>query len=249
MIFVEVRRVFRVLFLSAAFLVAGDVFGQPNTRREPPGFSVITSDATAFKSAPLFFLNGKQSVEIALNPQSRSQTYPTPVGRRTILLARRSSDGSTMQTVAEVVSPTESTDQFLIFVMPGADGVSVKALAIDDSPKTNPAHTVRVLNACGVSLITRVNAYSGELTSGKITSPIEYPDMSQLPPNAFARYPFGLAVRSANGENIVLNSGFQEALPGTRTLLVVLAPDRPSSTKVRVRTFVDRPSPQILVAK
>lgn len=229
-----------VLSLGAVF----DASAQPTTNRQQAAkaFSLFVADAGG-PSAPAFvFLRNDQVVDLPVaKGNRRSDPMPWP-GAATLRLAMRNprpaAGAPVYVPVADLAWPSPNTDRALVVVVAGP---SPKAFIIDDDVKSFPPNSARVINLTTVPLLVKVNQFTGELAAGKATVAAAYPDVSGLAPGAMVRYPFGLAVRRANEEPLVLNSGFQEGVPGTRTLLVVTPPAQAGSTKVRVRPLIDRP--------
>lgn len=240
--------VFRFWALGSLFMAAG-VIAHAQTPSRTPGnarqFSVYVTDMAEAKTMPVFVLSGEQAIELPVKSNLRSDLRPWP-GERPLRLAVRNMNSAAGQAaytpIAELGWPAPQSNRALIILVYSSGSASPRAFVVDDDVRAFPVNSAFTFNATKVPLMLRFNTFSGDLAAGGLSPMVDYPDMQNLPPSASVRYPFALALRRLGEEPLVLNSGFQEVSPGTRTLLIVTPPAEAGSTRVRVRKLVDRPA-------
>lgn len=224
---------------------------QPRPPGGGPGFDPNKGPATTVKvmalseSVPvegLFYLkNAKEGMALKL-PRGRfsagfapfSRSQPLTFGVKGPLV-----DGApSFRPLTQADWPEGGAEEVAVFIAAtgaGAD-LRVNAVAVENGPRAFPPRTLRVMNFTGQKLFAQFGSFRGELAPGPARA-VPYPEV-QAEPGRTGRFRVGLGRMDAEGNPQILFSGWADAWPHARTLLLV-TPPRPGSDKPEVKFLVD----------
>lgn len=221
--------------LAGATIVLSALFAREAAAATPTFQIVALGDFEA--RAQLHFLRSPtDAVPVSAPVLRRSALLEARSADTPVILALKQADPATGATVyrpvAQVAWPAGAPDRALVFVATDATG-AVRATAIDDSLKTFPAGTLRVINFSGETLLGRLGGFEGDIPPGPRPA-VPYPDVDS-PAGTTGRFRVGIARRDEDGGAKLVFNGWTEAWPNGRTLLLI----RPEGTRLQVRTIVE----------
>ncbi|MGF1451214.1 MAG: hypothetical protein ACFB21_03950 [Opitutales bacterium] len=247
------RRTFRRHFLSAvAILAAGIASAQTPggaaagsaEAADPPAtvertFRVASLDGS--RPEGLHFATEGRDVELEFRRFRRSQDYEY-VGPPTMTFFTRSvtEDGTIIRTPVGVVEVApEENEVFILFLTTDSlidrrlrqTTLPYSLLWLDDSRSGFPFGSIRVVNACGASLIGKVGDEE-LLLPYSCTPPM---DFDEIDINDNGWIPFAFAIKTPEGYEIVYRNEVQFS-EADRTLLILRPPRRARS--LRIQTFL-----------
>lgn len=221
-------------------LIAG-ALGLVSTHAAQPGKQAPSFALVALADFPgrdqLYHLRSDtdaEPVEIAV--LQRAQPIEAKSTSGNIVLGARQTDAATGRTtyrpVVQVAWPAGAPDRVIVFLAPGADG-RLAAVAIDDSLRTFPARTLRVINFSGETLVGKFGGFQGTITPGP-QGAVAYPAV-EAPAGTTGRFRVGIGREDAAGNAKLVFNGWTEAWPNGRTLLLI----RKEGTRIQVRSLVE----------
>ncbi len=138
---------------------------------------------------------------------------------------------TTYQPVVQVAWPAGGPDRALVFFAPDANG-RPGVVAVDDSLKTFPGHSLRVINFSGVKLLGKFGAFEGAIPPGPQAA-VAYPQVD-TPDGSVGRFHVGIARNDDAGNAKVIFNGWTEAWSGARTILLI----KQEGGRIQIRTMV-----------
>jgi hypothetical protein len=194
----------------------------------------------------LFYMEGQKSFPVKFLGNNRSQPILVGSGVRSLVFARRFTDSKTgaraLKPVVEGIWPDVKAKIALVILTVNSADKSLKAVVTPDDPDLFPVHAIRVVNTTALPLMVKLNEFSGQIAPSSSSPVVAYPKMDRVDSNSVVRYPLEVAYRRLASEPpVVLSSGDQEASPASRSVLIVLPPREQGSTRIRIKSLVDRP--------
>lgn len=208
-------------------------------RRAGPVYTVMTADVSGLKDAPLFVAQEGKPVQVDLRPRTRSSIFHAPPSGKPISFARAKKEGGGFEVVATVQWPSGPVTHALVYLLINADGSVIKPIVLDDSPSAFAVNTMKVFNTTSANLLVKADSFMGEVAAYTVTKSIPYPDLKDVPPGSFKKYPFGLALKGREAEP--LYTANLEVAPGSRSLILILPPRAGGGDKPQVMPVIDRP--------
>jgi hypothetical protein len=190
----------------------------------------------------LFYLKTpKEGVALAL-PRGRfsapfvpfSHTQPLTFGVK----GTAAEGAPSFRVLTQAKWPEGDSEEVAVFLAATGEGPNfhLNAIAVDNSLRVFPPRSIRVMNFTGQKLFYQVDTVRGELPPGPARA-VPYPEV-KTEPGRIGRFRVGLGRMDAQGSPQILFSGWADALPQARTLIVVTPPP-PGSDKPEVKFLVD----------
>lgn len=140
--------------------------------------------------------------------------------------------------LAQANWPEGGAEEVAVFIAAAGEGAGMRlnAIAIENGLVAFPPRSLRVLNFSGQKLFAQIGSFRSDLPPGPARA-IPYPEVkAEL--GRTGRFRVGLGRMDAEGRPEILFSGWTDAWPNARTLILVTIP-RPDSRKPEVRFLVD----------
>lgn len=195
------------------------------------------------------FLGGGENVPVPLvvGKNSRGKSVELSGAPASLRILRRPPGASSSTTaggkpagfvtVAEARMPTgDPTRVLLVLASAGSGGGALRVTALPDDEASFPAHTVRVANFTGASILMRLGETVRSVAPGA-TEPFPYALLADPKMRDVPSFPFALAL-----QNDVFFNGRIDSWPESRTL-VFMAPSSGEGQAPAVQVLVDRPNP------
>ncbi len=135
-----------------------------------------------------------------------------------------------------------ATDALVFLGVSGAGAAArVSALAVDNSPAVFPLRTVRVINFSGQKILGQFGSFRGEFPPGASRA-VPYPEV-EAPKGGVGRFQIGMGMAAPDGSMDLIFSGWTEAWPQARTIILISPSSVPGSDRPKVRFMVDAAPP------
>ncbi|NDC74054.1 hypothetical protein EBZ70_01900 [bacterium] len=242
------RRSLAVLFLVCVCALIATAQTRPPAGG--PGFDPSKTPAATVKvmalsaSVPaegLFYLKTpKEGMAIAL-PRGRFSAPFVPFSHTQTLTfgvkAAAVEGVPSFRVLTQAKWPEGDTEEVLVFLATTGEGADsrMNAIAVENGPRVFPPRSVRVMNFTGQKLFAQFGTVRSELAPGPSRG-VPYPEV-QAEPGRIGRFRVGLGRMDAQGGPQILFSGWADASPESRTLIVVTP--LPGSDKPEVKILVD----------
>ena len=146
------------------------------------------------------------------------------------------------RTLTQVTWPEGNVDEVAVLISATGNGADLQlsGLAVENSIRVFPLRSIRVMNFSGQKLFAQIGSFRGDLAAGP-ASAIPYPEV-KTEPGRTGRFKVGIGRLVESGDSEIVFSGWADAWPTARTLLLILPPPT-GSDKPEVVFVVDTPPP------
>lgn len=144
--------------------------------------------------------------------------------------------------LVQAILPEGGVEEVAVFLAASGEGADMRlsALALDNGLKVFPPRSIRVLNFTGEKLFAQLDTFRGELPPGPANA-MPYPEI-KTEPGRTGRFRVGIGRMDTTGNPQILFSGWADAWPNARTLLLI-TPPKSGSDKPEVKFVVDNLPP------